>query len=243
MTPEMYEKHARMEDAHWWFEGRRQIVRQVLERHLAPRPNRTMLDVGCGTGGMFPLLESFGTVEGAEPSEDGRHYLAQRFPSVKVHPCALPDGLPQGKWDAVTMFDVLEHLEEPIDALRAIRDRLVFDGQLVLTVPAFQFLWSKHDEVNHHFRRYGRIQLVSQLATAGFRVTYVSYFNSILFPAVAAARLVRKLVPSLDTGADLEEASAPVNALLTRVFGAERLALKASKLPIGVSLVAVAQRG
>lgn len=247
MKPQMYERFERLEDSHWWFEGRRRIIREVLRRHLLPRQQRRILDVGCGTGGMFPLLAEFGAVEGAEYSADARERAARRFPGHPVHPCELPRGLPAGEWDALTAFDVLEHVEDSIGALTELRSRLVFDGQLVVTVPAFQFLWSQHDDVNEHKRRYTRTQLVSHLSSAGLRVTWVSYFNSLLFPAVVAARFLENALPSLfrpkETDSNLEETPALLNQLLTQVFASERLALGLTRLPAGVSLIAVAQRG
>lgn len=243
MTPEMYRRHAQMEDTHWWFEGRRRVIDRVLRAHLVPTPHRHILDVGCGTGGMFPLLQRYGEVEGAEPSDDGRRFLKERFPQVKVHPCALPDGLPKGTWQLVTMFDVLEHLEEPVEALRALRSRTSSTGQLILTVPALQSLWSKHDEVNHHHRRYRRTQLIAQLSAGGFAVTHSSYFNSTLLPAVAAVRIAQRLVPALDRGeGDLKATPEPFNAVLTKILGLEGAVASRLGFPLGVSLIAVARR-
>ena len=174
MNPEMYDAHDRLEDRHWWFEGRRRVIREVLQRHLLPRAKRRILDVGCGTGGMFPMLGQFGEVDGAEHSPDALARARRKFPKRRIETCSLPDQLPEGMWDVVTAFDVIEHLDDPIASLRSMRSRLPFDGQVVVTVPAFQFLWSKHDEVNHHRRRYSRLDLVSQLSTAGLRVTFCS---------------------------------------------------------------------
>lgn len=244
MTPGLYEAHDRLEDRHWWFEGRRRVIRSVLKRHLLPRAGRRLLDVGCGTGGMFPLLSEFGEVSGAEYSDDARARAIARFPGRRIERCALPDVLPDGAWDVVTAFDVIEHVDEPIAALRAMKERLPFDGQIVVTVPAFQFLWSRHDDANAHKRRYGRMQLVSHLSSAGLKVTFASYFNTLLFPAVAGARALEKLFPGRFArgDSDLEETREPVNTLLTQVFGSEALAVGRSSLPFGVSLIAVAQR-
>ena len=244
MNPELYDAHDRLEDRHWWFEGRRRVIREVMQRHLLPRANRRILDVGCGTGGMFPLLSEFGEVEGAEASPDALERARRKFPSKRIESCSLPGQLPEGTWDTVTCFDVIEHLDDPIESLRTMRSRIDWDGQIVVTVPAFQFLWSKHDEVNHHKRRYSRLQLVSHLSSAGLRVSFVSYFNTLLFPAVATARVLEKLMPSRFGGdkADLEETKEPVNGLLTRLFGSERLAVGRASLPFGVSLIAVAQK-
>lgn len=245
MNPELYEAHDRLEDRHWWFEGRRRVIREVLQRHLLPRARRTLLDVGCGTGGMFPLLAEFGEVDGAEASPDALERARRKFPLRRIEPCALPATLPAGTWDVVTAFDVIEHLDEPIAALRAMRERLPWDGQVVVTVPAFQFLWSHHDEANQHRRRYSRLQLVSELSSAGLKVTFVSYFNTLLFPAVAGVRLLERLLPARAPKAgqtDLEETREPVNRLLTALFGAERFAVGRAQLPFGVSLIAVAQK-
>jgi len=245
VNPQEYEKHDKLEDTHWWFEGRRRVIREVLKRHLLPRSQRRILDVGCGTGGMLPMLSEVGEVEGAEYSADARERAKVRVPHFAVQPCELPHELPSGERDLITAFDVIEHLDEPIESLKAFRERLVFDGQVVVTVPAFQFLWTRHDEQLHHKRRYTRLQLVSHLSAAGLRVTFASYFNSVLFPAVAGVRMLQRMFPSrFDTGeSDLEETSEPVNFVLKHVFGAERLAVGRTKLPVGVSLIAVAQRG
>lgn len=243
MNPELYDAHDRLEDRHWWFEGRRRVIREVLQRHLLPRAQRRVLDVGCGTGGMFPLLSEFGEVDGAEASPDALERARRKFPMRRIEACALPGALPTGTWDVVTAFDVIEHLDEPIAALRTMYSRLPWDGQVVVTVPAFQFLWSRHDDANHHRRRYSRLQLVSELSSAGLKVTFVSYYNTLLFPAVAGVRLLEKLLPSRAGGdTDLAETKEPLNGVLTTLFGAERLAVGRARLPFGVSLIAVAQK-
>lgn len=246
MNPELYDAHDKLEDRHWWFEGRRRVIREVLRRHLLPKAKRRILDVGCGTGGMFPLLMEFGAVDGAEYSPDARERALRKFPGRRVEPCELPATLPDGTWDVVTAFDVIEHLDQPVESLKAMCARLPYDGQVVVTVPAFQFLWSQHDEANHHKRRYGRLELVSHLSEAGLKVTFSSYFNTLLFPAVAGVRALEKLLPSRFAkqhgGADLEETKEPFNGLLTTLFGGERFAVGRTSLPFGVSLIAVAQR-
>lgn len=242
MTPELYAAHERLEDEHWWFEGRRRVIREVLRRHVLPRKNRRLLDVGCGTGGMFPLLTEFGEVDGAEASPDALERARRKFPSRRIEACSLPHQLPEGTWDVITAFDVIEHVDHPIESLSTMRSRIPFDGQIVVTVPAFQFLWSHHDEVNQHRRRYSRLDLVSALSSAGLRVTFVSYFNTLLFPAVAGARLLERLRPArAQQGADLQEATPQVNRALTRLFGSERFVVGRMTLPFGVSLIAVAQ--
>jgi 2-polyprenyl-3-methyl-5-hydroxy-6-metoxy-1,4-benzoquinol methylase len=238
----LYEAHDRLEASHWWFEGRRRVIDAVLRRWLEPREGRTLLDVGCGTGGMFPLLQRFGRVEGAEYAAEARERARAKFPGVPVSPCALPAQLPAGAWDVVTAFDVVEHVAEAVESLAAMRARLAAGGQLVLTVPAFQFLWSQHDQANHHLRRYTRGLLARQLEAAGLRLTYASYFNTLLFPVVAAVRAVHRLLPALEgpARADLAPSPPAVNWVLTGLFGAEAGVVSRVPLPYGVSLIAVA---
>ena len=189
------------------------------------------------------MLMEFGEVDGAEASPAALARARAKFPHRRIESCALPHALPEGTWDVVTAFDVIEHLDEPIESLSVMRSRLPFDGQVVVTVPAFQFLWSHHDEVNQHRRRYSRLALVSQLSSAGLRVTFCSYYNTLLFPAVAGARLLERLLPSKvrSEDSDLEETPGPLNRALTTLFGSERLAVGRTSLPFGVSLIAVAQ--
>jgi SAM-dependent methyltransferase len=239
-----FEKHEQLEAHHWWFEGRRRCIAAVLERHLKPAPHRHILDVGCGTGGMFPLLQGFGEVAGAEFSPDARERATRMFPGVTVSACALPDDVPQGRFELVTAFDVLEHLDEPVAAARTLSSRLADGGQLVVTVPAFQFLWSPHDVTLQHRRRYSRELLREHLTAAGLKVTYDSFFNTSLFPAVAAARLLGRLLPRKPgaDGSDMKPVPGPINAALTALFGAEGRFLSRTRLPVGVSLIAVAER-
>ncbi len=244
MNPEIYEANDRLEGQHWWFVGRRRIIQEVLERHLTPESNRSILDVGCGTGGMFPMLSAFGEVSGVEASADARARAQAKFPDAKIEACWLPTQLPEGQWKVVTAFDVLEHLDEPEASLVALRERLSPGGQLVVTVPAYQALWSKHDEVHHHKRRYSKALLTRQLEQAGFTLQYLSFFNTLLFPAVAAARGLERVLPSRQkrAGENLKATWAPLNAVLTACFGAEHLAVGRGRLPFGVSMIAVAQR-
>lgn len=251
MEAHLFEEMARTEDHHWWFRGRRGIIEAVLREHLPPVAARRILDVGCGTGGNLPLLQGFGQVEGLEASEQARALCQRRMgASFVLHAGAVPQDLPAGPFDVVTAFDVLEHIPdaELPGALRGIRDVLAPAGRLVLTVPAFRFLWSEHDEVHHHQRRYTVALLTEQLSAAGLRVRWVSYFNSVLFPPIAAVRLLQRVLPHGRKGeprSDVEttRGSGLVNQVLEAVFSAERHVVPRHSLPFGVSLIAVAGPG
>ncbi|MGA9523646.1 MAG: class I SAM-dependent methyltransferase [Myxococcaceae bacterium] len=244
MEAHLYRELASLEETHWWFQGRRTVIRSVLEKHLKPGVRRRILDAGCGTGGMLGLLREFGETEGLEGSEEALRFCRERVgDSVRLLHGRIPDDIPgEPTFDVISSFDVLEHLPEPVTALSAIRRALKPDGLFVCTVPAFQFLWSAHDEVHHHHRRYTEPMLREQLQRAGLRVRWISYFNSLLFPPIAAVRVLEKLLPERDGKSDLGKLPMPVNALLGALFKAERFLVPRFNLPFGVSLIALAER-
>ncbi|MEN9799545.1 MAG: hypothetical protein RL653_3242 [Pseudomonadota bacterium] len=246
----LYDELARAEEAHWWARGRRTLVEALLSRHVEQRlPGRggslRLLDVGCGTGYLLEALRRFGEVEGLETSPDARAIARRRMgEGLVLHERPLPEGLPAGaRYDVVTAFDVLEHLEDPGPALHAIRASLRPGGFFLCTVPAFPVLWSAHDELHHHFRRYRAKVLREQLEEAGFTVQWMSHFNTWLFPGVAAVRLAQRLLPRRSGEQATSDLGSPppalLNTALERLFASERHLLARMKLPFGVSLAAV----
>ena len=144
-------------------------------------------------------------------------------------------GFQQNSMHAFGLFDVLEHIEEDLSTLRALKEMLAEGGRVLLTVPAYKWLWSAHDEFLHHKRRYSAGELKWKLDDAALRLDRLSYFNTLLFPLAVAARCGLR---SRSPGAEVP--AAPINCVLQRVFGAERWALKSLDLPFGLSLLAIA---
>jgi len=230
------------EDRHWWFVARRRILDRLIARRIEPKGDCRVLEAGCGTGGNLAMLGRFGRAAAFEPDASARA-LASAKSAAEVRDGALPDRVPFGpdSFDLVAMLDVLEHVEDDVGSLKAVAERLARDGRLVLTVPAYRFLWSRHDELHHHKRRYRKDGLLAVARAAGLQPEYVSYFNTLLFPLVAAKRLAGRLLG--DSGrADDEMPSAGLNRLLGAVFAIERHLLGRVALPFGVSLVMVARR-
>jgi len=231
-----------LEERHWWFVGRRRIVGEILASLALPGHAR-ILDAGCGTGGNLQFLSQFGAVTGVELDDDAAALARERgtWPVVKG---SLPDGIPFAaqQFDLIVLLDVLEHIEDDGASLRALQGLLAPGGVLVLTVPAFQFLWSPHDEEHHHKRRYGAAGLRGVIENTGLRLSYLSYFNTWLFPMIAAVRLVRKVFPANDVGRDVQLPGPAVNAMLRAVFGSERRWIGRLRMPFGVSLLAVARK-
>ena len=242
MQPELYEQMRDLEDRHWWFQGRRRIVSAMLERLDLPQPAR-LLDLGCGTGGNLQMLAGFGEVTGVELDEHAAE-LASGRGCAPVLRGSLPDGLPAGlgPFDCVTMLDVLEHIGPDRESLRTVHGLLAPQGYLLLTVPAFEFLWGPHDQAHHHQRRYRAPALRSLLEQAGFSVEKLSYYNTWLFPPAALVRLLRKVIPAGGAGAEVTLPPNWLNGLLESLFASERHVLRHTRFPFGISLLAVARR-
>lgn len=242
MKAELYAQMRELEDRHWWFTGRRRIVAAVIRRLRLPADAR-LLDAGCGTGGNLPMLAGFGEVVGAE-YDAGAAVLARARGVCEVVRAGLPGGMPfvAGRFDLITLLDVLEHIDDDAASLRTLAGLLAPGGHLLITVPAFPFLWGPHDEAHHHKRRYRASGLRQTVEGAGLKLAWQSYYNSGLFPAVAAVRLLRKLLPVGGAGSELALPPAPINALLEGLFAAERHLLGRVRLPFGVSLIAVARK-
>jgi len=235
----LYPEMARLEECHWWWLARRQILTRMLARLNLP-PDAEILEAGCGTGGNLAMLSRFGALYGMELDDSARQISISRG-FGQIQSGRLPDQVPFGdrQFDLVLLLDVLEHLDDDLGALKALRKRLKPGGQLLVTVPAFKFLWSHHDTSHHHKRRYRRKQLRGTVEEAGFKVNFVSYFNTVLFPLIASIRLMKK---SVGGGDDLKVPSTPVNRTLQALFASERHFLGPLRFPFGVSLILTAQR-
>lgn len=227
---------AALEGRHWWYTARREILRSLLSRHAPARPAH-IVEIGCGIGGNLPLLAGFGPVEAIEASATARSLVPPEL-RPRVRPGALPGPLPlaDASCDWVCMFDVLEHVDDHAGALRECRRLLRPGGAIVVAVPAHQWLWSLHDEEQHHRRRYDRRSLRQVAETAGLRTVHMTYFNTWLFPLAVAARLLDRF---RKTPSGLQMPAPAVNRLMHRIFASEAALLRRTSLPIGLSLFAV----
>ena len=246
MDAAVYRAHAELERDHWWFVGRRAVVADVIEHHIGTKVGR-ILDVGCGTGGMLPLLASFGGVTAVEPEPFAVDRARRQPVEAEVILGRVPEDVPAtADFDLVTAFDVIEHLDDDVGALRAMASAARAGGSVLVTVPAVPWLWSEHDVANGHFRRYRRSDLIGVLNEARLDVHHVSFFNAVLFAPIAAVRLVGRLRRKERPGRsdfDMGAPPKPVNRVLARALGAEQRLVSGRGLPIGVSLIAVARVG
>lgn len=239
MDPGYAAVHAEQDRGHWWFIGRRAILLAEMARWL-PRRRCRVAELGCGSGGLLEALGRFGSAVGVEADPALLETARQR--GLDCRPGSLPSDvpLPSGEWDAVCLFDVLEHLDDESAALGACRRLLAAGGLLFVTVPAYSWLWSRHDELLGHRRRYTAPRLRRVVEAAGLLVERVSYFNALLAAPIIAVRLLRRALRR--DGHDLSRPPAPLNRLLAAVFSAEARLLRRRSLPFGVSLLLVARR-
>lgn len=260
MNPEEYHRMHELESHYWWFVGRREIVRTLLQETLKVRKSDSaisILDVGCGTGANLPMLSQVAGVEGHVTALDysplalefAHHHLKDSSINLlRSDATHLPFASEQ--FDIVTMLDVLEHVEDDGAAVREIYRVLKPGGAFILTVPAYQRLWSAHDEALHHFRRYEYLELRSLLRSGGFQVWRQSFAMSLMPPI---AWLWRKFVLPLkprrarnatrhSEGAVLPQIPKMANRALIRYLAMEGKVMRRRPFRFGTSLVTVARK-
>lgn len=244
MDKSLYDQFYELEASHWWFVARREIILSLIKR-LLPKGAKDILDVGCGTGIMLERLKAFGKVRGMDFSEDAVKYSNMRLEKkVEIRQGRLDGELPyeKGSTDLVTLLDVIEHIDDDRGALENVRKLLRPGGTLVCTVPAFQFLWSGHDVLNHHKRRYTWKELYDKITAAGFKIEKISYFNTLLSPPVFIARCLRSSEKRYEPKSDFKTYPGWLNGLLKNIFLLERLLINYIDFPFGISLICIAKR-
>jgi SAM-dependent methyltransferase len=241
MEKQLYQEMYNIEEKHWWFVGRRKILFEITKRKIGKVGQ--VLDIGCGTGVNAKWLGELGEeVYGVEMSDEVIELAKKRTPNLKVIKGEFPNIEISERFDLITLFDVLEHFEDDSDALKKIGALLNPGGYAVFSVPAFPFLWSEHDELAHHKRRYTARELREKLIQAGFSPVRITYFNTFLFLPIFLFRLMRKLLGLRGGKTDFFMAPEPSNFLLAKLFGAERFFLRFTDFPFVVSLLAVVKK-
>jgi SAM-dependent methyltransferase len=247
------------EDRHWWFATRTRAILAYLDRYVGPGKNRRLLDIGCGAANMTHHLRHYGHVIGVDSNP--RPLVVARQRGLEAYEAGA-DKLPFGdqEFDVVAMLDTLEHCPDEDTVLaecrRVLRSpdpaRKQPGGKLLITGPAFRFLWSQNDVINRHQRRYTAAELRDKLAQHGFRTLRLSYTNFFVFPAAAGLILLRRgraepqlASPHFDEDAyqvEMEPAPPLVNAILGNAGKLEVALLRRVNLPCGTSVIAMAEK-
>jgi dolichyl-phosphate beta-glucosyltransferase len=236
--PEAMHTMTGVEDTHWWHVAKRRLV---LDRLLAASPVRRCLDVGCGGGAMLAEAAALGPVVGTDLSADALHAARARGVTALVRSDVTTIPMVDESFSAVLALDVIEHHARPEVLLGEIRRVLVADGSLIVTVPAFESLWSYADDVLGHYRRYTRAQLAADLSGAGFVVQDVRYFHSWLLPVAWGFRRLNRLLGRTGAADDFP-LPGPINLFFLGLSSFERRFLGRVRLPFGVSIMAVARK-
>jgi SAM-dependent methyltransferase len=241
MTPDELQTMLSSDERHWWYRGRRRVLRAQLDR-LPLAPGARLLDAGCGSGRTLDELVRYGRVSGIDLSPQAvaaaqrRGHQDVRVGRVEQLPFA------DGTFDVVTCLDVIEHTPDDRASLAELRRVARPGGLLLVTVPAYQGLWSWHDEVNLHFRRYDSASLRAAAREAGWEVVGDTHFNSLLLAPAAAVRLAQRR-RRRHAHSDLDLTPPRLNGLLELPLRLEaRLVAAGTRLPAGLSLLAVLRR-
>ncbi|HEX5223665.1 MAG TPA: class I SAM-dependent methyltransferase [Solirubrobacteraceae bacterium] len=228
------------ENRHWWYRGRRTVIERVLDALGLPTPAR-ILDAGCGSGRNMIELARRGAVTGVELSHTSVELARARGCGEVIEGSVLDMPFPDDAFDLAVSLDVIEHLEDDLAALRELRRTVAQGGALVVTVPAYQWLWSGHDVINHHHRRYTRASLQRVAEQAGWKLARTTYFNSLLLPVAIVLRVLDRFnTKTTESSLDLWVPPEPLNRLLEQPLALEAAAIgRGGRIPAGLSLLAV----
>lgn len=243
MDKAYYIQYYRFEREHWWFRARAEILRSYIEANL-PTSGNAIVNVGAATGRTTEWLSNFGEVQSLEYEKDCIEFVKDKVPFPIRHGSVLELPYADNQFDLVCAFDVIEHVENDLRAVQEMMRVCRPGGSMMITVPAHQHLWSDHDEINHHFRRYSIESLQKLVGQAGQgEIVFTSYFNSRLYPLIRWARKLgnakNRLWKPRQVKSDFDKFPAGfLNSLLYTIMAGERKTLmKQEKLGTGVSIL------
>lgn len=244
MEKQTYEILHDSERAHWWFAGRRALLDTFIGEFIGKEKERNLiLDAGCSTGSNLSCLKRYGRVCGVDFYEDALR-LCRRHDSpalIQADARSLPF-LPES-YDLIVALDLLEHLDDDAKALKQFNYVLKNNGYLIITIPAYKFLWSNFDVLSKHFKRYSLKELRQRIKEEGFEIKKISYFNCFLFFGVLINRLAKKLFRQpVNLSSDLAPPAEIINKALKMIFLCEVSLIKKINLPFGSSIFCIAQK-
>ena len=243
MKKEELEQMNKMEEAYWWHEGRRLVLSKMLQKYYSESSNPLLiLDFGCGTGGNFEFLSKFGKVYGVDSSKDAIAYCKSKDQSVKfISGQDIP--FQRDSVDLITTFDVLEHIDDDCATIREYHRILKAKKNVIVTVPAYKFLWSDHDEILGHCRRYTLKELRDKFEKNGFKTVRSSYFVTSFFPLILIYRMYRIAFSKyLDKKTSYVELPKSLNNFFTLIMRMEASLLGRINFPFGCSIVAIFEK-
>lgn len=237
----VYHTNFELENNYFWFVSRAKILLKILKTRTNLNNESNVIDIGCGTGGFASELDKLYNVTCLDTEPIALEYCKKRG-LTDLHQGILEDFDPNGKkFDSAFMLDVIEHIEDDKEVVSQVYDLLEEGSYFLATVPAYQWMWSHHDVMHMHYRRYTKPNFEKLLKDAGFNIEYSSYYNTFLFPAVLLKRAIDKL-----TGAKkedpVEEVPEILNKLFEKIFSFESKFLPGMSFPFGLSIVVLAKK-
>ena len=242
MENSFYRTYFEVEKRHWWFRVRRNIILSLIKNHKVPKKAR-IFDFGCGSGYLAGYLQNLGyDVSGSDMSHEAIDFGVSK--GIKnLHVVEPGKTVPGGHFDLILALDVIEHIDDDKGAIRDLKEALKPNGTLIITVPAYRWMWGVQDEVAHHFRRYNMSSLLNLIADdSSLSVVKKSYFNTLLFLPIAGVRLVSKLFGLKERESDFEINNKLLNGIFYFLFNLEPKMLKFLSFPFGVSILLVLKK-
>lgn len=241
MEEKVYHTNFKLEDTYWWFVARNSIIQNSIGLLTNLNKKSKVLDVGCGTGGFASKILDDYEVYGMDTSELALEYSKSR--GIKnLFLGTLQEMDKSIKFDAITILDVIEHIEDDKSIVKECFDRLKKDGYIIASVPAYMFMWSHHDVKHMHYRRYTKRNFKKLIKSAGFELLYSSYFNTLLFPLAIIKRYIDKLFNIKKEDMGVDEVSDTINNILKKIFKFEINLIPKIQLPFGLSILVIAKK-
>lgn len=243
MKAEVYQNLFEVEQKHWWYVARREILNEIIRYFNLPS-NASLLELGSGTGGNLEMLSQWGKLDAIEMSQQAITLTHERFNNrFRIWQGYLPDHLPSinKTYDLICMLDVLEHIKHDRESLVKIHSLLKKDGRILITVPAYSWLWSIQDTIHQHYRRYSKKLLKNTIPLDLYHIDRISFYNTLLFPMALIARTKDKIFKSKKpTGEDTPTDF--INNTLKSIFSFEKNLVNKVLLPFGLSLYLVIRK-
>ena len=238
-----FQKMAMEEGSHWWFSGRRLLIQEALYTIDLPE-NALILEVGCGTGGNLNMLSSLGTVYAFEKNNLA-HFIAidKSHHQIQIEIGSCPNEIPQydHEFDLICLFDVLEHIKEDKETILKLSKLLAQNGKIVITVPAYKWLFSKHDRVLSHYRRYSRKDIFHLAHTTNFEIHRITHFNFILAVPIICIRILSKYL-NTPNSKKIPQLPRIINLILFKIFSLEKFILNKFNIFFGISIFAILKK-
>ena len=242
MEKAFYKTYFEVEKRHWWFRVRRNIIFWLIQKYDISKTAK-IFDFGCGSGYLAGELQKMGyNASGSDTSREAIEFGRQR--GIKNIEAVQSDEMPQeGGFDVILALDVIEHIKDDTVAIKGLEKALKPGGALIITVPAYQWMWGVQDEVAHHFRRYTMSGLADAVKrSGGLRIVRKTYFNTLLFPPVVIVRALSKWFNLKERESDFDISSRFLNSLFYFIFNLEIYFLELFSFPFGVSILFVLKK-